>query len=231
MCVWGHVVHVTHAIDDPTAEIVSPKYFITSEENESQDIWGLFHESCTNAAEGCHGQTPSGVIPSLFSFQLAGEHLSFHHPFICSISVLSLPGSRGADFWLFVARHRLDGMLTMSAKVCKMGFLGGWGGSTLSSDAKQNLSYCLVDVVLSHLWLESKYILWRFSITLNDLILLVLLRKYLWKKELLSAVLLPNEKEQNRSKHIKDKCNIVHSTLPWLFTYFLEMDNKSNNCS
>lgn len=116
-------------IDDPTVEIVSPKYFITSEENESQDIWGLFHESSSKAAE-VPWQTPSGVIPSLFLFLLFPAcswafviPSSLHLFYLCSV-ITCVPR---ADFWLLLPDTRLDGMLAMSAEVWSAFFLVcGW---------------------------------------------------------------------------------------------------------
>lgn len=150
-------------IDDPTVKIVSPKYFITSEEKESQDIWLLFHESSSNDAE-VPRQTPSGVIPSLFPFLLfpASSRAfvipsSLHLFYLCSV-ITHVPR---ADFWLLLPDTRLDGMLAMSAEVwsafffrsvddCKMFFLG-LGGPTLLMTQRQNLSYCLVEVVVKSL--------------------------------------------------------------------------------
>lgn len=106
-------------IDNPAVEIESPKYFITSEENESQDIWGLFHESSSNAAE-VPRQTPSGMIPSLFPFLLFPAcsrafviPSSLHLFYLCSV-ITCVPR---ADFWLLLPDTRLDGMLAMSAEV------------------------------------------------------------------------------------------------------------------
>lgn len=144
-------------IDNPTVETESPKYFITSEENESQDIWGLFHESSSNAAE-VPRQTPSGATPSLFSFLLILAcsrafviPSSLHLFYLCSV-ITCVPR---ADFWLLLPDTRLDGMLAMSAEVWSTfffiqteqddglsGFFGGrFEGIHTISDPRQILSY------------------------------------------------------------------------------------------
>lgn len=118
-------------IDDPTAEIVSPKYFITSEGNESQDIWGLFHESSSNAAE-VPWQTPSGVILSVPFPSFSSLQSSIYHSIIPS-SVLSLFCHYLCHAgWLLaiVARHQIGWNACNVSKSVQDG-LFGVGGSTL----------------------------------------------------------------------------------------------------
>lgn len=98
-----------------------------------------------------------------FFFQLAVEHLSFHHPFICSISVLSLPVSRGLAFGYCCQTPDWMECLQCQQK-CARWVVWGWGVHT-TSNPRQNLSYCLVNVVVKSLVIGVKIILWRFSIT------------------------------------------------------------------
>lgn len=109
----------------------------------------------------CHGRRHQEwflLCSFSFFFQLAVEHLSFHHPFICSISVLSLPVSRGLTFgyccqtpdWMecLQCQQKCGVLFFWSVDDCKMGFFRGLGGSTLLVTQRQNLSYCLVEVVV-----------------------------------------------------------------------------------
>lgn len=210
-CVWGHIhMHTILRLKSWAQNI--------SSENESQDIWGLFHESSSNAAE-VPRQTPSGVIPILFPFFLfpvcswafvIPSSLSLFY--LCSV-ITCVPR---ADFWLLLPDTRLDGMLAMSADVWSAFFFiqtmpfGIWmttrcyfcgvGGIHTTSDPRKNLAFCLVDVVVVVKWLGiwvvrnlmtvSNYSHWfgfinNYFSTFEEI--------FVGNKELLSAVLLPNE--------------------------------------
>ncbi len=97
-CVSGHVVHV-HMHRWSHSWNREPKIFHHLRREWKPRHLGIvpweLHKCCWGAMADA---IRSDSFSVLFFFQLAFEHLSFHHPFICSISVLSLPVSRGLTF-------------------------------------------------------------------------------------------------------------------------------------
>ncbi len=156
--------------------------------------WEL-HKCCWGAMAD-----PSGVILLLFS----SLHSSICHSiiphlfYLCSV----ITCVTRLTFWLLLPDTRLDGMLTMSAK-CARWVFWGLGGIHTTSDAKQNLSYCLVDVVVKslvigveiHFMTVFNYSQWFDSFSTFEEIFV--------KKGTALSCVVAKWKEQNRSNILK----------------------------